>query len=59
MCLGQDDNADLSSALRGGGEAGLQEAIHEAIGRKPKGHDFVISRREARNVGRMMNVTGG
>jgi cyclic pyranopterin phosphate synthase len=59
MCLGQDDHADLSSALRGGGEAGLQEAIYEAIGRKPKGHDFVISRREARNVGRMMNVTGG
>ncbi len=59
MCLGQDDHADLSRALRGGGEAGLQEAIYEAIGRKPKGHDFVISRREARNVGRMMNVTGG
>ncbi|MBL6601387.1 MAG: GTP 3',8-cyclase MoaA [Candidatus Puniceispirillum sp.] len=60
MCLGQDDNADLSSALRNGGEAGLEEAIVEAIGRKPKGHDFVISRRApAASVSRHMNVTGG
>ena len=60
MCLGQDDNADLSAALRMGGEAGLEAAIIEAIGRKPKGHDFVISRRApAASVGRHMNVTGG
>ncbi len=59
MCLGQDDNANLAGALRGGGEAALEAAIFEAIGRKPKGHDFVISRRHAKNVGRMMNVTGG
>jgi cyclic pyranopterin phosphate synthase len=60
MCLGQDDHADLSSALRNGGEAGLEEAIVEAIGRKPKGHDFVISRRApAASVSRHMNVTGG
>ncbi len=59
MCLGQEDNADLATALRGGGEAALEAAIFEAIGRKPKGHDFVISRRKAVNVGRMMNVTGG
>jgi len=59
MCLGQEDNADLATALRGGGEGALEAAIFEAIGRKPKGHDFVISRRKAVNVGRMMNVTGG
>ncbi len=60
MCLGQDDNADLSAALRGGGEAGLRDAIIEAIGRKPKGHDFIINRRSpAVAVGRHMNVTGG
>jgi cyclic pyranopterin phosphate synthase len=59
MCLGQEDNANLATALRGGGEAALEAAIFEAIGRKPKGHDFVISRRKAVNVGRMMNVTGG
>jgi len=59
MCLGQDDNANLATALRDGGEGALEAAIFEAIGRKPKGHDFVISRRKAVNVGRMMNVTGG
>ncbi len=59
MCLGQDDNANLARALRSGGEAGLKEAIIAAIARKPKGHDFVISRRQASSVGRHMNVTGG
>ncbi len=60
MCLGQDDNADLAKALRSGGEDGLREAIIEAIGRKPKGHDFIISRRApAASVARHMNVTGG
>lgn len=59
MCLGQDDNADLATALRQHGEAGLDAAIIEAIGRKPKGHDFIISRRETATVGRHMNVTGG
>ena len=35
-------------------------AIHEAISRKPKGHDFVIDRRHRRpSVGRHMSVTGG
>lgn len=60
MCLGQDDKADLATALRGGGAAGLEAAIIEAISRKPKGHDFVISRRvPSVAVGRHMNVTGG
>lgn len=60
MCLGQDDNADLSTALRQHGEEGLRAAIIEAIARKPKGHDFIISRREpSAAVGRHMNVTGG
>jgi cyclic pyranopterin phosphate synthase len=35
-------------------------AIDEAIGRKPKGHDFVIERANARPaVRRHMSVTGG
>ena len=59
MCLGQDDNANLAGALRERGEDGLREAIISAIARKPKGHDFVINRREAKAVGRHMNVTGG
>ena len=60
MCLGQDDNADLAKALRGGGKVALKEAIIEAIARKPKGHDFEISRQKSGPaVTRHMNVTGG
>ena len=60
MCLGQDDSADLSAALRQHGTDGLDAAIVEAIGRKPKGHDFIIDRRHtAPAVSRHMSVTGG
>ncbi len=61
MCLGQDDQADLRRVLRAGGtDADLREAIEEAIGRKPKGHDFIIDRRHNRPaVARHMSVTGG
>jgi len=61
MCLGQDDAADLRSPLRASADDGvLLAAIDEAIGRKPKGHDFVIDRRTERPaVSRHMSVTGG
>jgi len=62
MCLGQDDDADLRAPLRAhpGDDAPLCDAIREAIGRKPKGHDFDYSRqRVAGEVGRHMSVTGG
>ena len=74
MCLGQNDSADLRHALRNHGEEGLNTAILEAISRKPKGHDFMIDRRnstpecdrrvtrhsqELLFVERHMNVTGG
>jgi cyclic pyranopterin phosphate synthase len=61
MCLGQDDAADLRAPLRASaGDDLLETAIHEAIGRKPKGHDFVIDRRHTGPaVGRHMSVTGG
>ena len=59
MCLGQEDQANLTSALRNEGVESLDKTIIEAISRKPKGHDFVISRRANKHVGRMMNVTGG
>src|SRR6201993_2993226 len=46
MCLGQEDAADLRTPLRASAsDELLNEAINEAIGRKPKGHDFVIDRR--------------
>jgi GTP 3',8-cyclase len=61
MCLGQDDSADLRAPLRASqDDAPLLEAIDEAIGRKPKGHDFIIDRRhKGPAVQRHMSVTGG
>jgi cyclic pyranopterin phosphate synthase len=61
MCLGQNDAADLRAVLRSGAsEAELEAAIEAAIARKPKGHDFIIDRRQERPaVARHMSVTGG
>jgi GTP 3',8-cyclase len=61
MCLGQDDAADLRKPLRASeGDELLFAAIDEAIGRKPKGHDFIIDRRHQRPaLPRHMSVTGG
>ena len=61
MCLGQEDAADLRTPLRQSDDDGpLEAAIHEAIARKPKGHDFIIDRRHNRPaVSRHMSVTGG
>lgn len=61
MCLGQNDAADLRTPLRQSeNDALLEAAIREAIARKPKGHDFVIDRRQrTAAVPRHMSVTGG
>lgn len=61
MCLGQDDSADLRAPLRAtADDSVLEAAIDEAIGRKPKGHDFIIDRRHNRPaVARPMSLTGG
>ena len=61
MCLGQDDAADLRAVMRDGGDdAAIDAAILEAIKRKPKGHDFIIDRRDnTPSVARHMSLTGG
>ena len=60
MCLGQHDKADLRTPLRAGADdAALDLAIDEAIGRKPKGHDFIMERGHVAAVERHMSVTGG
>jgi cyclic pyranopterin phosphate synthase len=61
MCLGQEDAADLRTPLRHSeSDEALVAAIAEAIGRKPRGHDFIIDRRHNRPaVARHMSVTGG
>jgi len=61
MCLGQQDKANLKTPLRKSeNDQLLKHVIYEAISRKPKGHDFVIERKENEQfVPRHMNVTGG
>jgi cyclic pyranopterin phosphate synthase len=61
MCLGQDDAADLRAPVRASeSDDLLNDAIDEAIGRKPKGHDFIIDREHNRPaVSRHMSLTGG
>jgi cyclic pyranopterin phosphate synthase len=61
MCLGQEDKAELRPVLRASSsDEDLGNAIDEAITRKPKGHDFVIDRRQnGPAVPRHMSMTGG
>jgi cyclic pyranopterin phosphate synthase len=60
QCLGQSARADLRAPLRASADDGLLDAaIDEAIGRKPRGHDFVIRAGAAPAVARQMSVTGG
>jgi cyclic pyranopterin phosphate synthase len=61
MCLGQEDAADLRAPIRASASDELLDAaIDEAIGRKPKGHDFIIDRAHRKPaVRRHMSVTGG
>src|SRR3546814_3534202 len=61
MFVGPEDAADRRTPLRQSeGDELLEAAILEAIGRKPKGHDFIIDRRRKQPaVSRHMSVTGG
>ena len=60
MCLGQNDSADFKNAAKSKNwEEDLNKSIIEAISRKPKGHDFVIRRKQGPSVNRHMSVTGG
>jgi len=60
MCLGQDDNVDLKNILRNKGSSFLENSLFKAISRKPKGHDFNISKSGINiSSNRHMSVTGG
>ena len=60
MCLGQEDMADLRAPLRASpDDAILTQAIHAAIARKPKGHDFDYTRQSQGQTIRHMSHTGG
>ncbi len=60
MCLGQNDNANLKEVLRNKGLKALEKELFSAISRKPKGHDFNISKNSKNiSVNRHMSLTGG
>ena len=60
MCLGQDDNVNLKNILRNKGSSFLEDSLFKAISRKPKGHDFNISKSGINiSSNRHMSVTGG
>jgi len=62
MCLGQEEDADLRSALRASSENDelLRKRIRNAVDRKPKGHDFDYSRQKVLGqMPRYMSHTGG
>ena len=61
LCLGQDDQADLRTPLRGGAsDAEMEAIIRAAVARKPKAHDFIIDReRPQKTIARHMSMTGG
>jgi len=57
LCLGQEDKLELRPLLRQGiSDAGLQQAIIEAIRRKPERHEFT---EHPRQLVRFMSQTGG
>ena len=60
MCLGQDDNVNLKEILRKKGAEFLKNSLHSAISKKPKSHNFAISK-SGQNISnsRHMSVTGG
>jgi len=61
QCLGQEDQVDLRKVLReNSDDAVLIQAIHAAIAKKPKGHDFDYSRQVIDGqMTRHMSHTGG
>ena len=60
MCLGQDDNVNLKNILRNKGSSFLEDSLFKAISKKPKGHDFNISKSGINiSSNRHMSVTGG
>ena len=60
MCLGQNDNVNLKDILRNKGLSYLEKSLFKAISKKPKGHDFNISKNGINiSSNRHMSVTGG
>ncbi len=60
MCLGNQRRVDLKAALRDGGVGALSRALDDAMARKPRGHDFAVSKLgDGPSAPRFMSATGG
>jgi len=61
LCLGREDAVDLRAVLRASDDDNvLDEALYQAIAKKPKGHDFIANRSGHRPAPkRTMSMTGG
>lgn len=61
LCLGQGDHTDFREIMRQGGtDNDLDDALLEAITRKPKAHNFEIKNANSKPaVDRTMSLTGG
>ena len=59
LCLGQDARINLRHILRSGDSAALDQAITQAVRKKPLAHDFLIAPTRTQGVARHMSVTGG
>lgn len=59
-CMGQSGMVELREAIRGSeSDDKLIELIHQAIGRKPKGHEFSIEENKICGLTRHMSELGG
>jgi cyclic pyranopterin phosphate synthase len=57
LCLGQDDKIELGPMLRAGAsDADIEQAILDAVARKPERHEF---REAPKKLVRFMSMTGG
>ena len=61
LCLGQEDQADLRTPLRAGAsDREMEEILRAAIARKPRAHNFMITREAPqKQLTRHMSMTGG
>lgn len=59
LCLGQENSVDLRRILRANptDDAPLIQALHDAMGLKPQGHEFDLAAKPI--IFRHMNATGG
>ena len=60
MCLGQEKYIDFKKILKNDySNEKILELIQQSLKTKPKGHDFIIDKKNSPYLNRFMNTTGG